>query len=187
MPNESIPTWTRQAQAHGSLAPLKGSIYPLIDAHLHVVNFMQETPGGEALLYCMDAANVGRAVIFGLPVSKLWASGEREAPDYYLANDAPCYYYSYTDVTVAEMVRSLPVEQQARLYPLICGFNPVDRYALRHIERVYAQYPDVWSGIGEILLRHDDLTPSPTAKRRAPTTRRCGRSTSLPPITTCRC
>ena len=68
------------------------------------------------------------------------------------------YYHSYTDVIVAEMVRSLPAEQQGRLYPLICGFNPVDRYALRHIQRVYAQYPQVWSGIGEILLRHDDLT-----------------------------
>jgi predicted TIM-barrel fold metal-dependent hydrolase len=40
----------------------------------------------------------------------------------------------------------------------MCGFNPVDRYAVRHVERLYAQYPDVWSGIGEMLLRHDDLT-----------------------------
>ena len=158
MPHEQIPTWTRKDGTRGSLTPLKGSKYPLIDAHLHVVNFTQETPGAEALIYAMDQANVGRAVIFGLPVSKLWAAYEREAPDYYLANDAPCYYYSYTDVTVAEMVRSLPAAQQERLYPLVCGFNPVDRYALRHIERVYAQYPEVWSGIGEILLRHDDLT-----------------------------
>jgi hypothetical protein len=158
MPHEQIPAWTRKAGLRGSLTPLKGSKYAMIDAHLHVVNFTQETPGGEALIYAMDHANIGRAVIFGLPVSKLWAAGEREAPDYYLANDAPCYYYGYTDVTVAEMVRSLPPEEQERLYPLICGFNPVDRYALRHVERLYAQYPDVWSGIGEMLLRHDDLT-----------------------------
>jgi len=158
MPHEQIPTWIRKTSSNGSLTPLRGSKYSLIDAHLHVVNFTQETPGGEALIYQMDQANVGRAVIFGLPVSKLWAAGERESPDYYLANDAPCYYYSYTDVTVAEMVRSLPPAQQDRLYPLICGFNPVDRYALRHVERLYAQYPEVWSGIGEILLRHDDLT-----------------------------
>jgi hypothetical protein len=158
MPHEQIPTWTRKTGVSGSLTPLKGSKYRLIDAHLHVVNFTQETPGGESLLYFMDQANVGKAVIFGLPVSKLWASGEREAPDYYLANDAPCYYYSYTDVIVAEMVRSLSLAQQERLYPMICGFNPVDRYALRHVERLYSQYPDVWSGIGEVLLRHDDLT-----------------------------
>ena len=158
MPNESIPTWTRRDGVQGSLAPLKGSKYRLIDAHLHVVNFTQETPGGEALLYAMDQANVGKAVIFGLPVSKVWTAWEREAPDYYLANDAPCYYYAYTDVIVAEMVRSLPAEGQERLFPLLCGFNPVDRYAIRHVERLYAQYPEVWSGIGEVLLRHDDLT-----------------------------
>ncbi|MDR3575161.1 MAG: amidohydrolase family protein [Anaerolineaceae bacterium] len=158
MPHEQIRTWNRKAGQPGSLTPLRGSKYAMIDAHLHVVNFTQETPGGEALIYSMDHSNVGRSVIFGLPVTKMWADGEREAPDYYLANDAPCYYYGYTDVIVAEMVRSLPADQQARLYPLICGFNPVDRYAIRHVERLYAQYPDVWSGIGEALLRHDDLT-----------------------------
>jgi hypothetical protein len=158
MPHEQIATWSRNPLARGSLTPLHGSKYQMVDAHLHVVNFIQETPGGEALLYYMDQANIGKAVIFGLPVSKMWAAWDREAPDYYLANDAPCYYYGYTDVIVAEMVRALPAEQQARLYPLICGFNPVDGYALRHIERLYTQYTDVWSGIGEILLRHDDLT-----------------------------
>ncbi len=158
MPNENIPTWTRSKDRRGSLAPLKGSKYPLIDAHLHAVNFIQETPGGEALLYYMDRANIGKAVIFGMPVGKVWSEYDREPPDYYLANDAPCYYYGYTDVIVAEMVRALPAQQQARLYPLLCGFNPVDRYAVRHIERLFAQYPDLWSGIGEVLLRHDDLT-----------------------------
>jgi hypothetical protein len=158
MPNETIPTWKRDPSLHGSLKPLKGSKYELIDAHLHVVNFIQETPGGEALLEAMDRAHVSKAVIFGLPVSKMWAAWDREAPDYYLASDSPCYYYGYTDVIVAEMVRSLAPSQQNRLYPLICGFNPVDGYALRHVERLYAQYPEVWSGIGEILLRHDDLT-----------------------------
>jgi len=158
MPNELIPTWKANPKAQGSLTPLGGSKHRMVDAHLHVVNFIQETPGGEALLHYMDLTNIEKAVIFGLPVSKMWASFDREAPDYYLACDSPCYYYGYTDVTVAELVRSLPDAQQARLYPLICGFNPVDGYALRHIERLYAQYPDVWSGIGEILLRHDDLT-----------------------------
>jgi hypothetical protein len=158
MPNEQIPTWTRDPRKQGSLTPLCGSQYPIIDAHLHAVNFGQETPGGDALIEAMDRANVGKAVIFGLPVAKLWAEYDREHPDYYLANDARCYYYGYTDVIVAEMVRALPAEQQQRLYPLLCGFNPTDKFALRDVERLYAQYPDVWSGIGELLLRHDDLT-----------------------------
>ncbi|MBI5301604.1 MAG: amidohydrolase [Chloroflexi bacterium] len=158
MPHEQISTWSRNASKPGSLAPLRGSKYKMIDAHLHVVNFIQETPGGEALLQYMDQANIGKTVVFGLPVSKVWTEYDREAPDYYLANDSPCYYYGYTDVIVAELYRQLAPAQQARIYPLICGFNPVDRYALRHIERLYEQYPEVWSGIGEILLRHDDLT-----------------------------
>jgi hypothetical protein len=158
MPHDQNGAWRREPGKAGSLTPLRGSRYPIIDAHLHVLNFVQETPGGEALIHYMDHANVPRAVIFGMPVTKLWAGYDRESPDYYLANDAPCYYYGYTDVLVAELYGALAAPQQARFYPLICGFNPVDRYAIRHVERLYAQYPDVWSGIGEILLRHDDLT-----------------------------
>ena len=67
MPNEDIPTWTRDPTKHGSLTPLRGSKYKMIDAHLHVVNFIQETPGGNALIEAMDKANVDKAVIFGLP------------------------------------------------------------------------------------------------------------------------
>jgi hypothetical protein len=158
MPNEQIPTWIRQPGQPGTLAPLRGSKYPLVDAHLHVVNFVQKTPGGPALIEAMDRANVRKAVIFGLPVAKMWEEHDREPPDYYLADDGRCYYYGYTDVVVAEMVRSLPSEQRQRLYPLLCGFNPTDKFALRDVERLYAQYPDVWRGIGELLLRHDDLT-----------------------------
>ncbi len=158
MPHEDIATWSRVPGKRGSLEPLRGSKYRLVDAHLHVVNFVQETPGGDALIHYMDQANVDKAVVFGLPVSKMWTEYDREPPDYYLANDSPCYYYGYTDVIVAEMYRKLPAEQQARLYPTIAGVNPVDRFALRHVERLYEQYPDVWAGIGELLLRHDDLT-----------------------------
>ena len=158
MPNEVIPTWTRDSSKPGSLTPLQGSKYPLIDAHLHVVNFIQETPGGGALIDAMDRANVRKAVIFGLPVSKTWSEFDRDPPNYYLANDSRCYYYAYTDVIVAEMVRSLPKEQRKRLFPLMCGLNPIDRYAIRDVKRLFEQYPDIWCGIGELLLRHDDLT-----------------------------
>ncbi|MCE5237487.1 amidohydrolase [bacterium] len=158
MPNESIATWQRDPTRRGSLGPLAGSKYPLIDAHLHAVSFIQDTPDGADLIRAMDRGGVGKAVIFGLPVAKLWAEWDREAPDYYLANDAACYYYGHTDVLVARLVQSLPVEQRARLYPLICGFNPVDRFALRDVQRMLEWFPGVWAGIGELLLRHDDLT-----------------------------
>ena len=44
MPHEQIRTWTRDAARKGALTPLKGSRYRVSDAHLHVVNFVQETP-----------------------------------------------------------------------------------------------------------------------------------------------
>ncbi|MFX1293243.1 MAG: amidohydrolase family protein [Promethearchaeota archaeon] len=158
MPNETIPTWTRNISKPGSLSQLFGSKYPIFDAHLHVVNFIQETPGGEALIEAMDRANVRKAVIFGLPVSKMWTEYDRDPPNYYLANDSKCYYYAYTDVIVAEMVCNLPEKQRKRLFPLLCGFNPIDKYGIRDVKRLFNQYPDVWCGIGELLLRHDDLT-----------------------------
>ncbi len=158
MPHDHIPTWTRDPSKPGSLGRLKGSKYRIIDGHLHVVNFLQETPGGDALIHYMDQANIDKAVIFGMPVTKLWAEWEREPPDYYLANDARCYYYAFSDVIVAEMVRAMDEEQRERVYPLICGFNPTDKLAIRHVQRLYELYPGVWSCIGELLLRHDDLT-----------------------------
>jgi hypothetical protein len=158
MPHEQIPTWTRDRAKRGTLAPLGGSKHRLVDAHLHVVNFIQETPGGLALIDHMDRAHVDKAVIFGLPVTKVWAEYDREEPDYYLANDARCYYYGYTDVLVAELVRALDPASRQRLFPLLCGFNPTDRMGLRHVKRLFERYPDVWCGIGELLLRHDDLT-----------------------------
>ena len=143
----------------GSLAPLRGSKYPLVDAHLHVVNFVQQTPGGPALIEAMDRANVRKAVIFGLPVAKMWAECDREAPDYYLADDARCYYYRYTDVhrgrdgpLPARRAAAAALPADVRLQPhrqvLPCAtWSGSTR-----------QYPDVWCGIGELLLRHDDLT-----------------------------
>lgn len=141
-----------------ALSPLGGSKYQMIDAHVHAVNFVQETPGLKNLLLQMDKSNIQKAVVFGLPVTKQWSEYEREAPEYYLDDDSECYYYSLTDTIVAEEYKKLNPKQQKRLYPLICGFNPADRHAIKHIERMYALYPGVFRGIGEIFLRHDDLT-----------------------------
>ena len=146
------------ASGNAALEPLSGSKYPMIDTHVHAVNFLQETPGFENLITHMDRANIQKAVVFWLPVTKQWSEHEREAPEYYLDDDSECYYYSVTDVIVAEEYKKLKPADQKRIYPLICGFNPADKHAIKHIERMYQLYPNVWSGIGEILLRHDDLT-----------------------------
>jgi hypothetical protein len=132
--------------------------YATIDAHLHVVDFLQESDGLRALLGCMDEANVERAVIFGLPVTKEWSEWEPQGPNYYLSDNARCYYYALTDTLVAERYLALSEGERARFLPLMCGFNPVDRYAVKHVERTLKLYPGVFRGIGELLLRHDDLT-----------------------------
>ena len=78
MPYENIEAWQRNGELRGTLAPLKGSAYKMIDAHLHVVNFIQESPGSEALLRAMNKSNVEKAVIFGLPVVKIWECIDRD-------------------------------------------------------------------------------------------------------------
>jgi hypothetical protein len=154
----NISTWLGDAELDGSLARLRGSRYPIFDAHLHVIDFTQETPGPECLLHYMDQSNIPKAVIFGLPVSKLYGESERAVPSYYLDNDGRCYYYAATDSLVAEFVAAAPPPARSRLCPLVGGFNPTDRYAIRHVERMFEMYPRLWHGIGEVLLRHDDLT-----------------------------
>jgi predicted TIM-barrel fold metal-dependent hydrolase len=59
---------------------------------------------------------------------------------------------------VARAVLDLPKDKQARLHPFICGFNSADRNAVDHVERMLTLYPGFWQGIGEVFLRHDDLT-----------------------------
>lgn len=132
--------------------------YTTIDAHLHAVDFLQESDGLSVLLEQMDKANVEKAVIFGLPITKEWSEWEPEGPNYYLSDNARCYYYALTDTLVAERYLALSEAEQKRLIPLMCGFNPVDKYAIKHVQRTLKLYPGVFRGIGELLLRHDDLT-----------------------------
>jgi hypothetical protein len=47
-----------------ALEPLSGSRYPMIDTHVHIVNFLQETPGLVNLLTHMDRSNIQKAVVF---------------------------------------------------------------------------------------------------------------------------
>jgi predicted metal-dependent TIM-barrel fold hydrolase len=130
----------------------------MVDGHLHFLNFVQETLGMDALFSALDRAGVTEAVVLGMPLVKTWDEGDATRPTYYLDNDSRTYWYSATDVLVAQAVLGQPVERRARLHPFICGFNSADRNAVDHIERMLAMYPDVWQGIGEVFLRHDDLT-----------------------------
>lgn len=133
-------------------------LYRYSDAHLHYVNFFQETEGIAALLEAMDKAGVEHAMIAGLPIIKKWADTEPQKPKFVFADDANVYWYSLSDEIVARALLSLPKAQRRRLHPFICGFNPTDKNAVKHVERMLEWYPDLWEGIGEIITRHDDLT-----------------------------
>lgn len=132
--------------------------YRYADAHLHYVDFFQESEGTERLFAAMDAARIDTAVLMGIPVMKKWHEDEPKKPRYYQGDDAPLYWYSATDPILAEAVRAMTPAQRKRVLPFLSGFNPNDKNATAHIEMMLRLYPDVWAGIGEVFTRHDDLT-----------------------------
>jgi predicted TIM-barrel fold metal-dependent hydrolase len=95
--------------------------------------------------------------LFGIPLQQQWsyAITGTFAPTYYLQTDAPLYYYSFTDAYIAMAYRSLSSADQARLDPMITGFNPADMYAVDHIRRVLTTFPGVFSGIGEFTIHKE--------------------------------
>lgn len=132
--------------------------YRYSDAHLHYVDFFQESEGMPALLKAMDAAGIEQSMISGIPVAKKWHEDEPKRPRYYAGDDADAYWYSATDTYVAAALQQLSGEQRKRFHPFLTGFNPVDKNAVSHIERMLDLYPGLWQGIGEVFTRHDDLT-----------------------------
>ncbi len=133
--------------------------YLFNDSHFHLTNYVQEGTDVRDYLAIMGD-KVGRSTLFGIPLQQTWSyenSGDF-APTYYLQSDAPLYYYSFTDAYIAMAYRSLPPEQQARLDPMITGFNPSDMYAADHIRRVLETFPGVFTGIGEFTIHKEFLS-----------------------------
>lgn len=130
--------------------------YEFNDSHFHLTNNIQEGPSIRDLMDMMGS-KAGRSTVFGVPQQQEWlygVDGDR-APTYYLHSDAPLYYYSFTDAWIAMAYKSLPKEQQARLDPMITGFNPADMYAVDHIQRVLRTFPGVFTGIGEFTIHKE--------------------------------
>ena len=126
------------------------------DAHTHLTNYIQE--GLTARQYLEIVGDrVQRSVLFGIPLQMQWShrvTGDI-APGYYLDADNPLYYYSFTDAYIAEQYRGLSRKQQARLEPMITGFNVADMYAADHIRRVLQTFPGVFTGIGEFTIHKE--------------------------------
>ena len=135
-----------------------GMLYPAWDSHLHYLDFTQRTDGIDELVRKMDAAGVKEAVVFGMPIVKMWSAADPVRPDYYLDTDARAYYFSATDFILAEHLEKQPEAVRQRFHPFISGINPLDLNAAEYIETLIRFYPGFWQGIGELMSRHDDLT-----------------------------
>jgi hypothetical protein len=133
------------------------------DSHFHLTNYVQEGPSAAELVERMGT-KIGRSTVFGIPLQQQWSYSNTGdwAPTYYLQTDAPLYYYSFTDAAIAMTYKALAPEEQARLDPMITGFNPADMYAADHIKRVLLTFPGVFSGIGEFTI-HKEFVSSKVA------------------------
>jgi Amidohydrolase len=167
---KSATVWVALALAFVAATPVAAQTatgaadtYVVNDAHFHLTNYIQEGTDIRDFLAIMGD-KVGRVAIFGLPLQQMWSYANTGdfAPWYYLQTDAPLYYYSFTDAAIAMAYRSLTPAQQARLDPMITGFNPADMYAVDHIKRVLLTFPGVFSGIGEFSI-HKEFVSSKIA------------------------
>jgi len=143
-------------RAHPLDARSQESAGEFYDSHFHLTNYVQQGIGVHDFLRIMGT-RVGRSTLFGIPLQQQWSyanSGEF-APTYYLQSDAPLYYYSFTDAYIASLYRSLSPDEQARLDPMITGFNPADMYGVDHIRRVLTTFPGVFTGIGEFSIHKE--------------------------------
>lgn len=139
-------------------ATVQAREYAYSDAHLHYVDFFQETAGMPELLQAMEKNRIQHVMISGIPVAKKWHEDEPKRPRYYAGDDADAYWYSATDVWVAQAVKQLSAEQRRHFHPFLSGFNPNDKNSAAHIQRMLDLNPGLWQGIGEVFTRHDDLT-----------------------------
>src|SRR5690606_38903971 len=109
--------------------------YVYTDAHLHYVDFFQESEGMDKLLEQMDAHNIRHVMISGIPVAKKWHENEPRRPRYYAGDDAGAYWYSGTDHILAHALQQLDEQQRRRFHPFLSGFNPNDKNSDEHIRR----------------------------------------------------
>ena len=153
------------AATTGTFATVKGiewyktsAKYPMVDSHLHYLDFLQQTDGLKYLTEAMDSCGVARAVLFGMPMVKMWDENAPKKPFYYMSNDSRCYHYSATDYLFLKHLQDAPADIQKRFIPMICGVNINDLMAEQYLRRIFDEFPGMVKGIGEIMSRHDDLT-----------------------------
>ncbi|KAK3238345.1 hypothetical protein CYMTET_51638 [Cymbomonas tetramitiformis] len=135
-----------------------GKPWVTIDCHLHLMDFLQKSEGTWSMFAAANEANVAKACVFGMPCCKKWEQQEPSPPLYYQDDNSDCYVYSYADQMVADAWLACPENYRNRFAATFASFNPTDKYAVAHVERMWNKYPGVWRSVGEVMCRHDDLT-----------------------------
>ena len=153
--------WLGNAQTRG---------YEFNDSHLHLTNYIQEGIEIHQFLKMMGD-KVGRVAIFGIPLQQQWSYrvDANNAPDLLpkLRTLLCTTIHSPTHGSRWRIDR-LPKEQQARLDPMITGFNPTDMYAADHIRRVLQTFPGVFTGIGEFTIHKEFVSAKVAGERGKP-------------------
>jgi len=150
---EDVPEFNTEYERGEANKPWK-----VIDCHLHLMDFLQKSEGTTSMMLAMNEANVSKSVVFGMPCCKKWEQQEPSPPLYYQDDNADCYVYSYADQMVADSWQALPKTLRKRYAPCFASFDPCDKYAIAHVERMWNKYPGMWRAVGEVMCRHDDLT-----------------------------
>ena len=133
---------------------------PYIDSHFHIANYAMQGVSLKTFIDRYMGDQVSRPVVFPLPLQQKWDryehyAGDRMPPNYYMGPKAAMYYYSLIDAMVAMDYLKLSAADQARLDPMIVGFNPMDQYATQHIQRMLLLFPGVFAGIGEFSIHKE--------------------------------
>jgi hypothetical protein len=78
--SESGPHDAQRNSGPNLAVPNPAPKYNMVDGHLHLLNFVQETAGINALLKAMDDTGVAESVVLRMPMVKKWAEGGAHRP-----------------------------------------------------------------------------------------------------------
>jgi len=144
-----------KSEADASTRPVRYA-----DTHMHNSNYAGQGIPIRKFIGDYGQEKVVRSVLMPIPLQQKWDAYEHFAddkmpPNYYLGSEGELYYSALMDALVAREYKHLPKRAQAKLDPMITGFNPMDMYATEHVKRVLIGFPGVFSGIGEFTIHKE--------------------------------
>lgn len=172
---EAPPSAETAAKLEGSTAIIPIGTAPVTvpngfyDAHLHLLDFFQETEGIAKVLEAMDECGVSHAAITGCPLKKNWSEFEKRMSDNVYNDTDILYYFGATDLYLLNQLKMLPPNQAGRFAPLMSGFKPTDRSSKKQVEALVSGHPEiVWRGMGKFFLRYSEITNLTTGPVASP-------------------